>query len=141
MPNYNGNPDIAKYGKNTQFGKPDGPDPVEAQKRSIEVQKVMRSEEAKDRTIRHTLRKLACVDLSIEDVDNIDIDFLLSMLAYNGLNNMADLVAAIKLLKALSGDNKALEDVTNDIDGKQPDSKSAGAKPSLPDLILGRGHR
>lgn len=113
MPNYNGNPKISEYGKGTRFGAGRNC-PYEAQQKAMPPW-----------SIRRAVKILASMTV-LEFKDH---------LANIANLSSAEAVALTKLHRAMQGDTRAMQQVTDDIDGKLRARVVGASKHSLADLI------
>lgn len=123
-PDGNPNPNIAEYGKDTRFGAPGGPDPKAAQKKSRE----------KLWSVRDQLRRIAAHEF--EPGAKLTPDDLAGIFkSPNGKLTGAQLLAMAKFQQGMKN-FKAMENVTNDIDGKLIEKQKV-ATVTLAELVEG----
>ena len=96
--NPNGNPNIAQYGRATRFGAPAAPDPAEVGSRT------------KPWSIRLALRHLSAQQIDAEN----------PAVTLPPTPTTAQVIAAAVLEKAINGDMRAVEYLTDQVDGKLP---------------------
>lgn len=112
-------------GTATQFGKERGPDPSAAATK--------KNNEQHAQSIRVALRRLATADFDI--TKPLTLEELVTKFGRDGtVITGAQMLAARKFLMALKGDVRLLQQVTDDIDGKQVQAV-AEAKITLADLV------
>ncbi len=122
-----GNKDIAEYGKSTRFGAEGGADPKAARAKRTE------NGTGNQHTVRQAVRRLACADFDI--TAELTPKELCKKFGREGtVVTGAMLLAAKKFQKAMQGDVKMLQQITDDIDGKQV-QKTIEAKTTLADLV------
>lgn len=114
MVNYRGNPNIAEHGKATRFGT--GRNSPHA----------ARAKASDPWSIRRAMRLLAGMTVGELEELATNADELTA----------AQAVAIAKICKALNGNVRAMQQVTDDIDGKSTDS-TVSTKVTLADLVTG----
>jgi len=115
MPNYDGNPNIAKYGKNTRFGA------------GVNCPRKAQEKASAPWSIRRMVRIIAGMTVA---------DF--KEMAKNIENlTAAQAIAVTKYKKALSGDTKAMQQITEAVDGKLTKGDVHQSKITLEDLVVG----
>src|SRR5436190_653334 len=120
-----GNAQIAALGRYTQFGKERGHDPSAAA--------CKKSREAHAASVRLALRRLAIADFDISQP--ITLEELVTKFGREGMAiSGAQMLAARKFLLALKGNVGLLQQVTDDIDGKQVQA-TVEARTTLADLV------
>lgn len=119
MPNYQGNPKIKEYGKSTRFGTENNC-PYKAQQKA-----------SPPWSIRRAMRLLASMTVLEFNELRGDLD---------NLSN-AEAIAVKKLYKAMNGDTQAMQQVTDDIDGKLLSRGVQQNTRSLADLIASYARR
>lgn len=116
--NEEGNPNIVEYGVNTRFGQPGGADPSAAARKSN-----------KGGSIRTAVRRIAC--MPVEQLEGL----LKSPKARSRLS-VAELTAIYKFRAVMQGNVKAMQQVTDDVDGKLV-QKQVNSDVSLEQLVTG----
>lgn len=120
-----GNPQIAEYGKQTQFGSEGGPDPVEAGRKGGYSKG----------SIRQSLRRIGAHEFEVgEDAP----DFTQQMMkVFGGEKRMTgSQLAAVKKFGQAMKNPKAMDTLIDNIDGKLV-QKQVETKVSLEDLVNG----
>lgn len=105
MPNYEGNPNIARYGRRSRFGQPGGAAPRAAQAAA-----------SRPWSIRRAVTRLAAAEFPA--YASITEAKLLRVLAPAGTYTAAQLMAVKWVLLALAGNAAANQRVTEMVDGK-----------------------
>lgn len=120
------NKDIIEAGKNTRFGSKDGADPSEAATK--------RNKEANPNAVRLAMKRLAASEFDI--MQPLTAEDIAKKFGRNGtIVSGAQMIAVKKFQVAMKkGDPKILQQVTDDIDGKQVEKKME-ASVTLADIL------
>jgi len=125
--NKDGNKDITEYGKATRFGSAGGPDPRAAK------EKQTAAGQGNQHSVRNAARRLAAAEFDI--TKKLSPEDLVKKFGRDGyVVSGAQMIAIKKFQKAMTGDTKMLQQITDDIDGKQV-QKVVEAQASLADLV------
>lgn len=111
-----GNKNIAEYGKGTRFGSDNGPDPSEAGRKGANAKW----------SVRNASKRIAALTVGEAKEMMGRMDEL----------TVAQAVALSKFRSAMAGDTKAMQQFTDDVDGKLIDRK-VHAEITLADLVTG----
>jgi len=126
--NPNGNPNIAEYGKDVQFGKPKGPDPVEARK-NVKVN---------PSSIRSCLRRLMTFPLNpnVDLKEQMTVASLLGYLGYGHKEPTLAMLAAVQAYKHGVESGKIMMQLMDQVDGKLVE-KTMTTGATLEQLVTG----
>lgn len=110
------NKDLVKVGESTRFGAEGGPDPSEAGRKGAQ----------RKWSVRDSSRRMAALTVGEAKEMMKNMDQL----------TVAQAVALSKFRSAMAGDTKAMQQFTDDVDGKLVDRK-VHAEVTLADLVTG----
>lgn len=120
-----GNQNIAKHGESTRFGSKGGPDPSAAGKAS-------QAKAGNPSSIRSSLRRLMAAE--VDFTKPIDPSDIVKMFGKNGMKVTLAQACAIRKVQQAMGNWKAMDSLTDQVDGKQVQA-TVEAKTTMADLL------